>query len=108
MTTKKSKDILAEVKGKTIKLADGKEYTLSPLNLNLLANLEEAFDCGLEEMGAKLSTGRAATAFRKLLWLFLRDNYPELKEVDVGKLVEVSNMKEIVAEVTVALEDLKI
>jgi len=107
MATKKSENILAEVRGKTIKLADGKDYTLAPLNLNLLANLEAEFDCDLEELGAKLSTGRVATAFRKLLWLFLRDNYPELKEVDVGRLVEVSIMTDVVAELTLALEGLK-
>ena len=102
-----AKDILATPKGRTIKLADGKEYTLAPLTLNTLANLEEAFDCDLEELQSKLAK-RGATAFRKLLWVFLRGDYPDLTLVGVGDLVELSQMSEVVTELTAALEGLNV
>jgi len=101
-------DILATPKGRTVKLADGKEYTLSPLNMNLLVNLEEAFDCDLDDIEAKMNEGRKATVFRKLLWLFLRDEYPNLSLTDVGKLLQLNQMTEIVKELTEVLEGLKV
>jgi len=101
------KDILATPKGKTFKLADGKEYTLSPFNLNTLANLEEAFDCELEELESKLKK-HSATAFRKLLLVLLLEDYPDLTLIDVGKLVSLDKMTDIVAELTIALGELKV
>jgi len=100
-------EILATPKGKTIKLADGEDYTLAPFTLNTLANLEEEFDCDLEELQTKL-TKRTATAFRKLLWVLLREEYPDLKIDGVGKLVELSQVSSIVEELTAALGALNV
>ena len=102
-----AKDLLATPKGKTIKLSDGKEYTLAPFTLNTLANLEQEFDCDLEELTAKLAK-RAATSFRKLLWVLLREDYPDLTLEGVGKLVELNQMNEVVSELTSALEGLNV
>lgn len=106
MVSKKASDILATPKGRIIKLADDKEYTLAPFNLNTLANLEEAFDCDLDKLEEKLS-GRTATAFRKLLWVLLREDYPKMTLIEVGKLVQLDQMTDLVEELTAALGELK-
>lgn len=98
-------NLLAKPKGRVIKLSDGKNYTLSPFNLNTLANLEEEFDCDIEDLQNKL-TGRSATAFRKLLWVLLRDEYPDLTLSGVGKLVALAQMTEVVKELSTALDGL--
>ncbi len=101
------KDILATPKGKTVTLADGKEYTLAPMNLNTLANMEETFDCDLADLTEKMS-GRSASVFRKLLWVLLREDYPDLTIDKVGKLVQLDQMTSVVAEITASLEGLKV
>lgn len=98
-------DVLATPRGKLIKLADGNDYTLSPYNMNIMANLEEEFDCSLDKLGSKL-TGRMFTTLRKLLWVFLRDNYPDMTLQEAGKLVEMDQVGEILKEITSALNGL--
>ena len=93
------KDILATAKGKKIKLADGKEYTLSPYNMNMMADLEEEFDCDLSELGDKLK-GRRFTTLRRLLWVFLRENYPDMTLREAGKLVELDQVAGILMQIT--------
>ncbi len=102
-----AKELLNTPKGKKIKLADGKTYTMAALNLNVLANLEEAFDCDFEQLEAKL-TKRSATGFRTLLWVLLRDNYPDITLADAGKLVQLDQMIPIINELTTIFEGLKI
>ena len=66
-----------------ITLADGKEYELSPLDLNMLVAIEEKFGGKpLETLG----NGKLATA-RFVLYLRLKDKNPSLTEEAVGKLV---------------------
>ncbi len=99
-------NILATARGKKIKLADGKEYTLSPYNMNMMADLEEEFDCNLDELGGKLK-GRMFGTLRKLLWIFLRENHPDMTLRDAGKLVEMDQVAGILKEITSALSGLE-
>lgn len=101
------KDLLAKPKGKIIKLSDGKDYQLSPFNLNILADMEEAFDCDLQDMKAVLS-GRTATAFRKLLHVLLAENYPELSIKDVGRLVEMKSVNDVISSLMESLTELDV
>ncbi len=94
-------------KGKVITLADGKKYTLAPMNLNTLTNLEDEFDCDIEEVQVKMVTGRKASVFRRLLWVFLKEDHPDLTLKDVGCLVVLDQMADIVADITAALDSLK-
>ena len=100
-------DIMEEPKGRVITLSDGKDYTLAPFTLNTLATMEEEFDCDLEQLQEKLG-GRTASAFRRLLWVLLHETHPELTKDQVGKLVRLDKMGEIMAELTAAIESLKI
>ena len=87
-------NILSEAKGKEIILADGKIYTLSPLNLNSLANLEEAFESSLDKLMDKFGERQAST-FRLLLFVLLKENHPDLTLQDAGKLVPMDRLVEL-------------
>ena len=97
-----SNEILSTPQGGTIKLGD-RELRLSPLNLNVMANIEEEFDCSLREV-SKLLVGKDArplSALRKLLRIFLQEHQPGITLEDIGKLVTRENLSavtEIVAK----------
>ena len=100
-------DILATPKGRVIKGADGTDYILAPFNLNSIANIEQEFDCEIDDLLERLNT-KAYTQLRKLLWVLLQENYPGIKLIDVGKLVEFNRtqVKAIFAEITAMFEEL--
>ena len=89
-----TENILAEIKGSEIVLADGKTYKLPPRDINTLAALEEAFDCSLDKFMEKFEK-RQASAFRLLLFTLLKQNHPELTLEDVGKLIPIDKLAEI-------------
>lgn len=103
MVKEKAKDILATPQGKVVTLSDGKQYTLSPMNLNVLANLEDVFDCNLDELQEVFSK-RTTTNFRKFLKVMLQENYPELTLEDVGRLVEISQVSTLLSEMMEGLK----
>ena len=77
-----------------VKLLDGKEYKLPILNLNVLADLEEEFGCGLEEI-SNLLQARQASSLRKTLYALLCRGYPEITQGTIGELVDLSNLEEV-------------
>ena len=85
--------VLGTPEKKTIKLGE-KEYKLAPLNLNVLANIEEEFDCGVAALGPKLEK-RQASALRKLVYILLKDQYPDMTLIKVGEFIDLSNMAEV-------------
>ena len=68
--------VLSTPERKTIKLGD-KEYRLSPLNLNVMADIEEAFNCSLMKLGRELEKRQAIT-LRKLIFILLKEEYPDI------------------------------
>jgi len=89
-----TENILAEAKTREVELADGKVYKLSPLNLNVMAKLEDSFECGLDKLMQEFEK-KQASSFRKMLFILLQDNHPEITLEDVGKLVPMSKFAEI-------------
>ncbi|MBA7602014.1 hypothetical protein ES703_09099 [subsurface metagenome] len=87
------RNILSTPKGNTIKLGK-KEYKLSPLNLNVLASIEEEFDCTFAELGEKLEK-RQASSLLKLIYILLKDNYPDMTQDKIGGLVDLDNLEEV-------------
>ena len=87
-------ELMKEVEPRTIKLADGKEYKLGPVNLNVLANLEEEFGCGLDELDKKFKKP-SASSLRLLLYVLLKDNHPEITKEQAGRLVSMDIMPEV-------------
>ncbi len=74
-----------------IKLADGGTYTLSPINLNVMVEVEDAFN----EPIAKLLESGAVKPIRYILYLRLRRDYPDMTEEQVGALVDADVLVEI-------------
>ena len=86
-------NILGTPEKKTIKLGD-KDYQLSPLNLNVLANIEDEFDCSIDKVGKMLDKKRAS-ALRRLVHILLKEEYPDMTLEKIGGFIDLSNMAEI-------------
>ena len=82
----KKENILKYPEGQEITLGDGKAYKLAPFNLNTLAAIEDILDCNIINLDKKLEE-RTASTIRKMLFVLLHDNYPDLKLEDIGELV---------------------
>jgi len=78
---------------RTIKLGV-KEYELSPLNLNVLADIEDGFDCSIDKVG-KMLEKRPSSALRQLIHILLKQAYPDMTLEKIGGLIDLSNMAEI-------------
>jgi len=87
-------NILAREKPKTIKLADGKEYTLPPIDMTTLANIEKSMGFGLGKFAAKLES-ETMTTLRALVYALLKENHPELTLDGVGHLITLKEIKEL-------------
>ncbi len=86
----KQKSLVAENKPQVVTLADGKEYNLAPLDLNILVEFEETFDGPLSEL---ISSGKMKY-LRHLIYLMLREEY-SLDEKEVGKLLTIKVFGEL-------------
>lgn len=87
------KHILGTPEKKTIKLGE-KDYRLSPLNLNVLADIEDGFDCSIDKVGEMLGK-KQASSMRKLVHILLKQQYPDMTLEKIGGLIDLSNMAEI-------------
>ena len=94
-------NILAQEKPKTIKLADGKEYTLPPIDMTTLANIEKTMGFGLGKLQVKLET-ETMTTLRALIYALLKEEQPNLNIDAVGHLItlkEISSISETITEI---------
>ena len=94
-------DILATEKPKTVKLADSKEYTLPPIDLTTLANIEKSMGFGLGRFAIKMEAEPMAT-MRALVYALLKENHPGLTLEGVGHLItlkELSSLSETIAAI---------
>lgn len=88
-----TEELIKETKPETITLGD-KEYKLSPVNLNVLSGIEEEFDCDIGEIGELLNK-KKASALLKLVYILLKDNYPELTKEKIGEMVGMEQLGEV-------------
>ncbi len=80
-------NILDNPRPRIVTLDDEKEYTLSPLNLYILGELEEELNCNTTEIIERLKT-RLSQTLAKFIFVLLKDNYAEFKSAkDVGKMI---------------------
>tara|TARA_Y100000310_G_scaffold341286_1_gene439974 strand:+ start:13 stop:348 length:336 start_codon:yes stop_codon:yes gene_type:complete len=76
-------------KKQRITLNDGKEYELEHLNLNLMIKIEDHFD---QPMGELFEKPRV-THTRFVLWMRLKDQYPEIDSPEkLGEMVEMEQL----------------
>lgn len=87
-------NILAEEKPKSIKLADGKEYTLPPIDLTTLANIEKTMGFGLSQLATKIES-ETMSVLRLLIYALLKEGHPELSLEQVGKLITLKEIKDL-------------
>lgn len=85
-------NILAQEKPKTVKLADGKEYTLPPIDLTTLANVEKTMGFGLGKFTQKMDN-EPMTTIRSLVYALLRESYPDMSLDAVGRLITLNEIK---------------
>ena len=67
-----------------ITLADGKEYALAPLNVNMMADIEEKFDKSISEL---FSGTMRIKVLRALLFARIEPGCPDMTEEKLGKLI---------------------
>lgn len=90
-------ELIKKEKPRLIKLGD-KEYKLSPLNLNVMAGIEEEFGGGMEKIG-EMMTEKMATSLRTLIYVLLKDNYPDMTKTKIGQLITTENLGEISSQI---------
>ncbi len=96
-------NILAEEKIRTVKLADGKEYTLPPIDLTTLANIEKTMGFSLSKFAVKLETETMST-MRSLFYALLKECYPDITIEKAGRLVglkELNAVSDIISKILV-------
>ncbi len=87
----KSMADLMQVKITKLTLADGKEYELAPLTLNIMGEVEDKFGMSFFDLIGK----RQTKGIRFIVYLRLKKKYPELTEEIVGELITVDTLNEI-------------
>jgi uncharacterized protein (UPF0216 family) len=92
-------NILATEQPKTIKLADGKDYKLPPIDMTTLANIEKTMGFGLGKLPAKLE-GETMTTMRSLIYALLKEEQPELTLDGVGHLITLKEIPSISGTIT--------
>ena len=92
-------NILAQEKPKTIKLSDGKDYKLPPIDLTTLANIEKTMGFGLGRLTIKLET-ETMTTMRALIYALLKEEQPDLKIDEVGHLITLKEMTSIASTIS--------
>ncbi len=94
-------NILAQEKPKTIKLADGNDYKLPPIDMTTLANLEKTMGFGLGKFAFRMEN-ETMTTLRALVYALLKENHPELTLEQTGHLItlkEISNLSETISTI---------
>ena len=94
-------NILSTEKPKSIKLADGNEYTLPPIDMTTLANIEQTMGFGLGKFAAKMES-ETMTTLRALVFALLKENHPDLTLEQTGRLItikEISELSQTIAEI---------
>ena len=82
-------NLLAEEKAKVIKLADGRDYILPPIDLTTLANIEQTVGFPLRKFNEKFES-EPMQSLLSLTYALLKENYPEITKEQAGHLVTLS------------------
>ena len=77
----------------TVEMGD-QQYELSEMNLNTLAAIEDEFGCGIDQLQDKFNQ-KQASSLLSLAWILLKEKHPELTKDEVGKQINLKNIKPI-------------
>ncbi len=95
-------NVLAQEKPKTIKLADGKDYTLPPIDMTTLANIEKTMGFGLGKFTSRLEN-ETMTTMRALVYALLKENHPDLTLDGVGHLITLREIKDLSETISIVM-----
>lgn len=92
-------DRLLQETHRTIKLGEI-EYNLAPVNLNILSDIEDEFNCGLGELSKAFEKKNAST-LRTLLWIFIKNNgiNLEITREDIGAEIALGDIATIAEQI---------
>lgn len=95
---------LKDVKSKAVKitLLDGVERTIK-LTLNAMAELEDRYG-SVEKAFNELEEKNSVKALRCILWAGFLEDEPEITEKQVGSLIDIAYMNELMETLGKALE----
>jgi hypothetical protein len=68
----------------SITLSDGNEYQLSPLDVNMMADIEERFDKPIEQL---FSPPVRIKVLRAVFFARIKNTYPDMTEEQLGRLI---------------------
>lgn len=93
-------DRLLQETNRTIKLGET-EYKLAPINLNVLADIEDELGCGLGDLGDAFNKKQAST-MRTLLWILVKNNgiNAEITREFLGEQIGLDDMAVIAEKIT--------
>jgi hypothetical protein len=89
----REESLMAE--NKTVTLGNGESYLMRPLNLNMMAAVEEKFG----QPFLKLLAENRMSVVRHLLFLMLKEDKPTLTEERVGQLVTIDILGTVSEEI---------
>ena len=92
--TQETKDIFETPTPQVLTLADGKEYELPVMNLNVMANAEAYLGYGLNKLGDKIDE-EPATALRAVIFALLKEKDKKLTLEKVGDLITLEVMSDV-------------
>ena len=84
-TKRRTKNLAQTPEIDKITLADGKEYELAPLDVNIMADMEEEFDKPWDD----IMMNSRAKHIRHLLYLRMKSKYPNMDEEKLGSLINI-------------------
>jgi len=88
-------DIMTELKPKIVKLADGKEYKLPPLDLTTLSNIEDTMGFPIDKLQVKMEEIGSVKAINLVVHALLKENHPDITLENAGRLVTMKHAKDI-------------
>lgn len=96
---------VADVKNKIVKITlnDGKERTIR-FTLNALAELEDKFG-SVQAAFDKLEKEKSMKALRTILWAGLLHESPNITEQEVGNLIDLGYMAQLMESIGTALDN---
>lgn len=84
-------NILVTEKPKTIKLADGKDYSLPPIDMTTLANIERTMGMGGKSVILKMESEPLQT-LQLFIYALLKETSPEITREQAGRLVTLNEI----------------
>ncbi len=95
-------NILAEAKPKSIKLADGKEYKLPPIDMTTLANIEKTMGMGGRKFILQMDL-EPLQAIRLFIYALLKETCPEITCEQAGRLVGFKEMPQFTETISILM-----